>query len=81
MPHDNITHSTHRSALARIAALRDHPLNSRDKTVWWDVAHRMLAQHAPNGTSPAACARCEKVWPCDLAQGVIDDLEQGHLGY
>lgn len=64
MTENNITISTYYWALAEAAALRDHRLNSVDKTVWWRVTHQLLTRHSPTSDRPDVCTGCDEAWPC-----------------
>ena len=70
----------YRWALSESASLRDHRLNSRDKTVWWSVVHEMLVKHHER-PGEAVCADCGEVWPCGVVKGAIADIRNGPFGY
>lgn len=78
MTDDLITSDVYQRAIAQAAHLRDHRLNSSDKTIWWATTHRMLTTHAP---AEGACDACGKQWPCDTVEAAVADLRSGNLGY
>lgn len=78
MTDDLITPDVYRWAIAKAASLRDHRLNSSDKTVWWATTHRMLTTHAP---AEETCGECGEAWPCGTVEAAVADLRSGTLGY
>lgn len=76
----SVSEADYRSALRETAVLRDHRLNSLDKTVWWRVAHDTLVEHHAR-PGETVCAECDEAWPCMSVKAVVADVRSGNLGY